>query len=76
VATYRIRNLSPETPKPQQQKLQDALLKIPSVRKAVLLPNRREVHITVTGVEPAFKMIKAICDDVGFMLERRSTKKL
>jgi hypothetical protein len=59
-----------------QQKLQDALLKIPSVRKAVLLPTRREVRISVSGVEPSFKLIKAVCDEVGFMLERRSTRKL
>jgi hypothetical protein len=49
MATYRVRNLSNETPKPMQQQLQDALLRIPSVRKAVLLPTRREVRINIAG---------------------------
>jgi hypothetical protein len=76
MATYRVRNLSNDTPKPMQQKLKEALLRIPSVRKAVLLPTRREFRVDFSGVEPTFKMLKSACDEAGFMLERRSTRKL
>jgi hypothetical protein len=37
-----------------QQNLQNALLKTPGVRKAVLLPTWREVRISISGVEPSF----------------------
>jgi hypothetical protein len=76
MATYRIRNLSTDTPQTLRQKLHDKLLQIPSVRKVALHPNRREVRLTVTGAEPNAKLIRSVCDELGFFLERRVTKRL
>lgn len=76
MSTYRIRNLNAETPVPMRERLKDKLLQIPSIQKVAILPTRREVRLTVIGMEPNPKMIKAVCDELGFFLEKRMTRKM
>ncbi|MCA8937819.1 MAG: hypothetical protein KDB68_16660 [Planctomycetes bacterium] len=76
MSTYRIRNLNAGTPDSQRQRLKEKLLQIPSIQKVAILAHRREVRLTVIGMEPNPKMVKAVCDELGFMLEKRVTKRL
>jgi hypothetical protein len=72
MSNFRVRNLNMETPRREQERLQNALLKVHGVRKVTILPLKREFRITFTGKEPNFSMLREACDSVGFMLERKS----
>ena len=76
MSRYRLRNFNAGTPDTLKQRLQEKLLKIPSVQKVTLHPQRREFRLTIIGIEPPEKLIKSVCEDLGFFLEKRMTKKM
>jgi hypothetical protein len=70
--SYRVRNLGAETPPLERQRLQDAFLKIPGVRKVQVMPVRHEIKFTFLGKEPAVGALKEACESAGFMLGKKT----
>lgn len=71
MSKYSVVNLSYETPKVEQLKLETALKRIQGVRSVLLSLARKEFSLTCTGMEPNIHVLKEACSGAGFQLSRK-----
>ncbi|MCA8916896.1 MAG: hypothetical protein KDB90_16000 [Planctomycetes bacterium] len=72
MSNYKLANLTFETSKKDQDKLQAALKRVQGIMRVTLNPGRGEFSFKHTGMEPNMNVLKEACTGAGFQLSRKS----
>jgi copper chaperone CopZ len=68
MASYKLRDLSFNTPSASRTQLEMALKRIQGVRSVSISVPRKEFTVTCKGEDPAIDVLKAACASAGFTL--------
>lgn len=68
MASYKLRDLSYNTPTASKAQLEMALKRIQGVRAVSISVPRKEFSVTCKGEDPDINVLKAACASAGFTL--------